>query len=95
MFTKVHVEGKNKGDILIFALSTCGWCRKTKNYLRDEGIAFDYVDVDLLSDDDSDDAMEILDRFNRGRSFPTVILNNELCMVGFNEEKLTEIAQNE
>ncbi len=23
-----HVEGENKGDVVLYALSTCGWCKK-------------------------------------------------------------------
>lgn len=23
-----HVDGENKGNIILFALSTCGWCKK-------------------------------------------------------------------
>lgn len=26
-----HVDGENKGNIVLFALSTCGWCKKNKN----------------------------------------------------------------
>jgi len=25
-----HVDGKNKGKIMLYALSTCVWCKKTK-----------------------------------------------------------------
>jgi len=29
----VHVEGKNAGQIILYALSTCGWCKKTRELL--------------------------------------------------------------
>ena len=44
-----HVDGKNAGNVLLFALSTCGWCGKTKELLKELGIAFDFVYVDLSS----------------------------------------------
>ena len=47
MVKKEHVEGENKGKILLYALSTCGWCRKTRQLLDDLGVAYDYIYVDL------------------------------------------------
>lgn len=90
MIRKNHVEGLDRGDILIYALSTCGWCRKTKNYLREQGVAFDYIDVDLLSDDDSDEVMKEIGKYNKGRSFPTIVINNTHGIIGYNAEKLKE-----
>ena len=28
-----HVAGRNKGKVMLYALSTCGWCAKTKELL--------------------------------------------------------------
>jgi glutaredoxin len=50
------VDGKDVGDIKMFALSTCGWCKKTKAFLSDHGIAYSYVDVDLLEGGEMDEA---------------------------------------
>jgi glutaredoxin len=44
----VTVAGKNKGEIKLYALSTCGWCFKTKQLLNALGVAYCYVDVDSL-----------------------------------------------
>jgi len=30
-----QVEGENKGKILLYSLSTCGWCNKTKERLSE------------------------------------------------------------
>ena len=43
-----HVPGKNMGDLKLFALSTCPWCRKTKQLLDELGVEYNFVDVDLL-----------------------------------------------
>jgi len=39
-----HVQGKNVGHIMLYALSTCPWCRKTKQLLSDLGVDYYYVD---------------------------------------------------
>jgi glutaredoxin-like protein NrdH len=35
-----HVAGKNAGDIKVYALSTCPWCKKTKQLLNDFGVEY-------------------------------------------------------
>ena len=49
-----HVDGKNKGKVMLYALSTCGWCMKTKDLLRELDVAFDFTFVDLLEDKEQD-----------------------------------------
>jgi glutaredoxin-like protein NrdH len=84
-----HVKGKNKGHIVMYALSTCGWCKKTKRLLNEMGVEYDYTDVDLLEGEKKAKAMEELERWNPRRSFPTLVINNE-CIVGYQEEKIKE-----
>jgi glutaredoxin-like protein NrdH len=43
-----HVTGKDKGKVMLYALSTCGWCKKTRALLEELGVAYDYLYVDLL-----------------------------------------------
>jgi len=33
-----HVGGKNASHVVIYALSTCPWCKKTKKLLDDLGL---------------------------------------------------------
>lgn len=75
---------------MIYALSTCVWCKKTKQFLKDLGIEYDYVDVDLLSDEEKEEAEEQIIRWNPSVSFPTVVIDNSSCLVGFQPDKLSE-----
>jgi len=52
-----NVQGNNAGDIFLFALSTCVWCRKTKSLLNELGVEYSYVDVDLLEGSAKRDAV--------------------------------------
>lgn len=83
-----HVKGNKMGKVVLYALSTCGWCRKTKRLLDKMGIEYSYVDVDLLEDKEEDEVMKEIERWNPKCSFPTVVVNNGKCIVGFNEEKI-------
>jgi glutaredoxin len=86
---KKHVEGKKKGDVLIYALSTCGWCSKVKQYLTRMGVAYDYIDVDELRGSEKEEVMSEVKQFNPQCSFPTIRIN-DTCIVGFKEDKIKE-----
>jgi len=85
-----HVNGKNRGKIMLYALSTCGWCAKTKDLLRQIGVEFDYAYVDLLDGKEQDDAMDTVEKFNPSGSFPTLVIDNKKAIVGFREKEIRE-----
>jgi len=83
-----HVPGKNAGHLVLYALSTCPWCKKTKQLLNDLGVEYDYADADLLTADEKDEAISIVNKWNPRSSFPTLVINDSLCIVGFEEDKI-------
>lgn len=85
-----HVKGENKGKIMLYALSTCGWCKKTKKLLDDLGVEYHYIYVDHLEGNEKEKTMEEIMKWNPRCSFPTVVINNKKCIVGFKEEKIKE-----
>lgn len=85
-----HVDGRNKGTVMLYALSTCGWCGKTKELLRQLGVAFDYAYVDLMDGKEQDDAISIVEKFNPHGSFPTLVINNSKAIIGFREQEIRE-----
>lgn len=74
--------------VMLYALSTCGWCKKTIELLKQQNIEFDYQYVDLLEGKEQDDAMTIIEKFNPRGSFPTLIIDDTRCIVGFNEKEI-------
>ena len=85
-----HVDGKNKGKIVLYALSTCGWCGKTKDLLRGMGVSFDYVYVDLLDGQEREDTLNEMERWNPRGSFPTVVIRDKISIIGFHEDQIRE-----
>jgi len=86
------VKGKNdKNKVFMYALSTCAWCKMTKQFLKDNGIEFEYVDVDKCSVDDLHKVKE--DILSRGGSlsYPVVIVNDKTLINGFRKDKIKEI----
>jgi glutaredoxin len=84
-----HVTGKNKGEIVLYGLSTCVWCRKTKELLDQMGVEYSYIDVDLLPGEEKSKATEEVKALNPRCSFPTLAINDQ-CIVGYNEQKIKE-----
>lgn len=80
-----HVAGQKKADIMLYALSTCPWCKKTKALLESLGVEFHFVDVDLLNGADRDEAIAIVKKWNPSVSFPVMVINDSKCIVGFRE----------
>jgi glutaredoxin len=83
-----HVNGTTKHQVRLYALSTCGWCRKTKNLLDQLDVAYDYEDVDLLDDKEAERASAEMRRWNPSGSFPLVIIDNLKVICGFMEDEL-------
>jgi glutaredoxin-like protein NrdH len=86
----INITGLDKGNIMIYALSTCGWCKKTKEFLKESNIAYQFVDVDLLDQQAQQQAITEIKKWNPACSFPTMIINNESCIIGFNIDKIKE-----
>jgi glutaredoxin len=85
-----HVSGVDRGKIVMYGLSTCVWCKKTKKLLTDLGVEFDYIYVDRLEGEEEDEAVREVRRFNPSTSFPTTVINDEKAIVGFKEKEIRE-----
>ena len=90
-----QIDGKNRGEVTLFTLSTCIWCKKTKALLQEMAVAYKFVDVDLLEGIEKEKALEELKRFNPLCSFPSLVVNNTTCIVGFDETKIKEALKGE
>ncbi len=80
------MKKKNK----LYALSTCGWCKKTKKFLDDNYVEYEYEYVDLLTGTERERVMAEVDRWNPRRSFPTIVIDDSQVIIGYNEDRLRE-----
>lgn len=84
------VSGKNKGHIMLYALSTCIWCKKTKNFLSNLHLEYEYIDVDLLNKQEQERVEEEINKWNPACSFPTIVINNRDCVLGYDPDEIKE-----
>jgi glutaredoxin len=85
-----RVAGRDLGSVVLYALSTCGWCRKTKRLLDGLGVEYSYVDVDELAGGAQAEAKDDVRKWNPACSFPTLVINDQHCIVGFDERRIRE-----
>jgi glutaredoxin-like protein NrdH len=85
------IEGKNtKHKVFLYTLSTCGWCKKTKELLKEKEIAHEYLDLDKCSKEDQKAAVEELKAKNLPVAFPVIIVNDDKVIQGFKKDDILE-----
>jgi len=78
-------------NVKLYALSTCGWCKKTKELLDTNGVEYDVVYVDLLEGDEKEAILDEVRKYNPRTSFPTVVVDDNRSVTGFKEDQLREL----
>ena len=87
----VKVEGnKNDHKVFLYTLSTCGWCRKAKQFLKDNDVAYEYVDVDKCTREERHQIMAEIKERKASMGFPLAIIDDEILINGYKEDKYRE-----
>ncbi|MFX1491690.1 MAG: glutaredoxin family protein [Promethearchaeota archaeon] len=88
---RIKVEGTQKDhQVLLYALSTCGWCKMTKAFLKDKGIEYEYVDVDKLNSEDRDLVNKDIKKRGGRLAFPTTIIDDKTLITGFKKDDISK-----
>ena len=77
--------------VKLYALSTCGWCKKTTQFLDDNHVEYECEYVDLLTGDEKTRVKEEMTRWNPRRTFPTIVIDDSEVIVGFKRDRLREV----
>ena len=86
-----RVTGKKRDHrVMLYALSTCGWCRRTKELLDASGVEYDYIDVDQCEGEERQQVSGKVRELNPRGSFPTVQIDDEV-VAGFDEDRIREL----
>lgn len=82
MIKWTHVPGREIKDLKLYALSTCGHCKITKDFLSEAKVSYDYIYVDLLSGDELEKVYAEMKKYNPRGSFPTLLIDGKDVIVG-------------
>ena len=88
------VDGDHDDDILVYTLSTCIWCRKTKELLRKLGLRYRYVDVDLLDSPTQQEVYDDMEEIYESATFPTLVVNGgDRVIKGYKERDIKQLVK--
>jgi glutaredoxin len=83
------VDGTKKDHkVFLYTLSTCGWCKKTKELLKEKGVAHEYIDVDVLKGDERKAAMDDIHARKAPLGFPIIIVDDKKIISGYRPEEI-------
>ncbi len=89
----IHQSGTNdKHRVMLYALSTCGWCRRTKELLDANDIAYDYIYVDNCTGDERQQVANRVRELNPRGSYPTIQIDDQV-VAGFDEDRIRELLE--
>lgn len=88
-FSKVSGK-KTDHKVTVYALSTCVWCKLTKQFLKDNDVSFEFVDVDLLDEKDKSKVHQTILSKGGSLSYPTTIVDEKTVITGFRKDQLKE-----
>jgi len=87
----VKIAGeRNKHKVLLYAISTCAWCKMTRKFLEDNKVEYEFVDVDLCSDKDKEKIHENIRGKGGDLSYPTLIVDDKMLITGFHKDRIKE-----
>jgi len=72
-------------QVRIYSLSTCTHCAALKRMLHQHGIAYEFIDIDLMAREERQQFLKEIAPYNPQRIFPIIIINNK-AIVGFRRE---------
>ncbi|HLC00036.1 MAG TPA: glutaredoxin family protein [Candidatus Bathyarchaeia archaeon] len=85
------VQGKNNSHkVVVYALSTCVWCKMTKQFLKDNDIEFEYIDVDMCEPQEKEQVRQQILSKGGNLNYPTTIVDDKTVITGFRKDQLKE-----
>lgn len=82
-----HIEGERQDhDAVIFALSTCAFCRRAVEYLKSRNVQFRYTYLDQIDLETKRVVKkELSERFDNIVVFPILVVDDQRAYSGFTE----------
>ena len=89
--TFTRVEGRKRDhQVRLYALSTCSWCRRTKELLDRLGVAYEFIYADQCDGDERTAVIEAVRTLNPRGSYPTLQIDGEV-IAGYDEDRIMEL----
>ena len=73
----------------LYTLSTCVHCSALNRFLKENGIEYEYVDVDKLHGKEKQAILSEMMKISGDMRFPTIVIGKKI-ITGFYEDKVRE-----
>ncbi|MDA3957384.1 glutaredoxin [Oceanispirochaeta sp.] len=75
---------RDKHRLRFMGLTTCGFCRKAKQFLDDNDFSYEYLYLDKIDPDEKKKLkIEFSEHFDKRLSYPTLIIDDKEILTGF------------
>jgi glutaredoxin len=84
-----HVDGSRKEhEVVLYALSTCAFCKKGIDFLTKAGVDFDYIYLDKLDVELKREVKkELKSQFDNLVVFPVLVIDGKRALTGFTKDQ--------
>ncbi|MFX4262290.1 glutaredoxin family protein [Pelotomaculum propionicicum] len=80
--------------VKLYALSTCPWCKKAKQFFTQKQIPYEFIEVDLLEEKEQDKTLQELRYLSGDALFPLTIIGEEVIL-GYKPDDFEEALKND
>lgn len=74
-------------NIFLYALSTCSHCKRTKKFLDENDVSYDYCFVDKAEGEERTALIDKVKKHNPKCTFPTLVVGDAV-IIGHKEEEI-------
>ena len=86
------VQGKIKDHkVLLYTISTCVWCKRAKDFLKNNDVEYEFIDIDLCNEEDKKEIRKDIQSRGGRLAYPTIIVDNKNLLTGPSPDKLKEV----
>ncbi|MGQ9623085.1 MAG: glutaredoxin family protein [Candidatus Caldatribacteriaceae bacterium] len=76
-------------SVMLYALITCPFCKMAKKFFESRNIPYNFVDVDLLPEEEKERTVAKVQEISGRKAFPVIVIGNEV-IVGYDELQIKE-----
>ena len=84
-FVRVPGRKPSPGRVVLFALSTCGWCRRTRDLLDEMAVEYEYVEVDECDGDEREEITAMVRSLSPRGNYPVLQIGEDV-IIGYDAE---------
>jgi len=79
-------------DVMLYTLSTCPWCRKTKKFFDERGVSYHFKDIDTLGRKDRKAVRDEVVELVGSLAYPVTVINGT-AVQGYDPDQFASLLE--